>query len=395
MDILTILITIILLFLFPLGQLLRIDIGNGVALNPLDIGVGILFISACLGFLIKRKSLPSFFWPLGGFIIVGLLGLLLNISQLSSNEFLISLLYLLRFVAYSGIGLGVFLLSSRRKAFLRKILLIAGGIVVIAGYIQYFFFPSLSGLLYEGWDPHLYRMFSTFLDPNFAGVFFVLYFLLVFHNAWNTSKSKEKTIYIILSILSFLAGILSFSRGAYIVLGISVLVYLFLKGYKKIALAIPFGVILVGFLFTFLLPYGEEKNLLRTQSTHARLVSVQTALTIFLKNPIFGVGFNSYRYAQHRYHLDFGFNWEDTHSGAGANNSLAFVLATSGILGSIFYCYFWFIILKKSFKDLKTNKNGIFLFCSFIALLISSLFENTLFYPSLMVWMWILIGLTG
>lgn len=193
---------------------------------------------------------------------------------------------------------------------------------------------------------------------------------------------------------TFLAVILSFSRGAYIDLGVSALVYLFLKGYKKIAIGIPVVIIGLSLCVAFFLPYGEEKHLLRTTSTQARLVSAENALSIFVHNPFIGVGFDAYRYAQHRYHLLNGFNWEDTHSGAGTNNSYVFVLATTGIVGGIVYGWFWLSMLKRSLYLLKDKKPyAIFFFSSWIALLVSGIFENTLFYPSLMVWLFVLLGL--
>lgn len=394
MDVLTILIGIVVIILLPLGQVFRIDLGNGIAINPLDIGVFLFAIVSVVTAIIKKKF-PKILLPLSIFGIIGLLGLLIQIKNLTSQEFIVSLLYFLRFLAYASIALGVCLLKKEQRALLWKMLLIGGGIVVTAGYIQYFFYQSLWGVLYEGWDPHLYRMFSTFLDPNFSGPFFVLYFLLVLHFWFGEKDTWNKILFGALGIFSFFAIILSFSRGAYIDAAVSILLYLFFKGYKKIALGIPILVLMLSLCIAFFLPYGEEKHLLRTASTQARLVSAVNALTIFMKNPIIGVGFDSYRYAQHRYHLLSSFNWEDTHSGAGTNNSYVFVLATTGILGGIAYGWFWFSILKGSFRSLQQKKEyTLFFFASWIALLVSGIFENTLFYPSIMVWMFALIGLT-
>ena len=58
-------------------------------------------------------------------------------------------------------------------------MLISGSLIVLLGFIQLMFYPALRNLYYLGWDEHLYRMFSTFLDPNFAGAFFVLFTLFV------------------------------------------------------------------------------------------------------------------------------------------------------------------------------------------------------------------------
>lgn len=394
MDILTSILIIIIVFLFPIGQVFRIDIGNGVALNSLDIGVTVLAIVTIIKAIFQKK-LPKFLIPLGLVGLIGVVGLLVN-KTLTTAAFTISVLYLLRFLTYALIACGVFLLPAKQKEYLWKALVVGGGIVVVAGYIQYFFYQSLSSILYEGWDPHLYRMFSTFLDPNFTGVFYVLYFLLTLHMCWEQKSRQYKIGLGVLSILGFFGVILSFSRGAYVDMGVGVLVYIFLRGYKKVAISIPLVVVVIGFLFTYFVPYGEGKNLFRTQSTHARLVSAENALTIFEKNPVWGVGFNSYRYAQHRYHLSNAYNWEDSHSGAGANNSFVFILATTGIFGGVAYGWFWIKVLKKSLQDWKKKQPyAIFFIASWVVLLVSGIFENTLFYPSLMVWLFILVGLIG
>lgn len=393
MGILTIILSCIFIFLFPLGQLARIDFGNGVAVTPTDVAVGFAAIVIWIVLFLKKKNIPHIFRYLGGFLLIGLIGLVFQIFTISTREWLVSFLYLLRFLSYASMGLGVTVLSQKHKKMLWKVLLVAGGIVVGGGYLQYFLYPSLRNLIYAGWDPHLYRMFASFLDPNFAGPFFAVYFLIVLHEAFTQKTKMHRLIFFLASILTFFAVILSFSRGAYLVLGAGFLVYLFYKGYRKIAFSIPVGIILLGFLFAFFVPRGEGKNLLRTVSTDARLLSVESATTVFLKNPIVGVGFDSFRYAQYRYHLLTGSDWQQSHSGAGTNNSFLFVLATTGILGGAFYVYFWFVLMHLTWGKLKKKEpHGVLFISLWVTFLVSGLFENTLFYPSIMLWLWILVG---
>lgn len=390
----TALLSFILLFLFPLGQLARIDFGTGVALTPLDAGVGVLAVFIWMTILFQKKRIPRLFFPIGCFLLAGFIGLASQLTVLSHTEWIVSFFYLLRFIAYTSIGLGIATLPKKYKRITWKLMLIGGALVVVAGYLQYFLYPSLRNLIYAGWDPHLYRMFATFLDPNFAGPFFALYFLLVFHSLLEKTGIKNRLLFGLLSLSAFFAVILSFSRGAYVVLGVGFLVYLFFRGYKRIAISIPILVILLGFLFAFFVPRGEGKNLLRTASTGARLASLQNTLTVFMKNPLVGVGFDSFRYAQHRYHLLRGEDWQQSHSGAGTNNSFLFVLATTGILGGICYGYFWLVLLLKTQVKLKKKEpHGILFISLWITFLVSGLFENTLFYPSIMLWLWILVGL--
>lgn len=393
MDILSILLTVVLLLLFPLGQTLRIDLGSGIAINPLDIGVGITAMVTIILFVINKKRFPSIFIPLGGFLFFGLFGLAFHAVKLLPNELSVALLYFIRFVLYAILGLTVWTLSKKRKAFLYNILLFSGGVFLVAGVIQYFFFPSLWGLIYAGWDPHLYRLFSTFLDPNFAGVLLGIYFLLVIHSYMQQKTIQKRFAFGALGFFTLLTIVLTYSRTTYVATFVGLLVYLsFIKLRYIIYILIGLGIIILFILSPLVHKYGEGVNLFRTVSTVARLTDDVNALTIWSKSPLVGVGFDAYRYSQHEYHIINGFNWKDTHSGAGVSNSLLFVLATTGILGSVCFGYFWLALLRRSYTTRKINPYSIMLFSSFVLLLVSSLFENTLFYPSIMLWMWVLVG---
>lgn len=163
-------------------------------------------------------------------------------------------------------------------------------------------------------------------------------------------------------------------------------VFLFLNTKKTFAI-----LIVVAFLsVTVLLPKAyktEGTNFLRIASSQARLDSAKQAIEIFKEDPLFGVGFNAYRYAKDRHGFTFG-NWEESHADAGTDNSFLFLLATVGITGFIAYLYMWF-------KILKINIRSKLLIASVVAIFVDSLFVNSLFYSFLMFWIWILVGLYG
>ena len=159
---------------------------------------------------------------------------------------------------------------------------------------------------------------------------------------------------------------------------------------------------------------GEGVKLLRTASVISRSEYLGNAITIFRDNPILGVGFNSYRYAQHRYGFIDDISLKTSHAGAGTDNSFLLVLATTGVVGLAFYIYMWFKILKSyhpkqvfgSDEMLKrvqhdTKKESfqktisITIIASSIGLFANSFFINSLFYPPIMLWMWVLVGLLG
>ena len=321
------------------------------------------------------------------------MSLLINFPQLGLIKFLISGSYLVRFVSYTLLYFIVKDFSKDFKVKINKYMFASGLIVVLLGYFQYFFFPSLKPLFKFGWDEHLYRMTSVFLDPNFAGTFFNIFFIFsldILRKHYKTFSKIKNSIYLLISILSFFAVYLTYSRSALMMLFVSVVVYLFLIGKKKLI----FISILFLILMIFVSPRAfqtEGTDLLRVVSTTERFSSLNIALKVIQDNPILGVGFNAYRYAQAKVGL-YGIFWQVTHSGAGTDASLLFVIATTGFLGFFVYLYMLFktfVLAKINFKS-----SGIVLFVVLAGLLIDSLFINSLFYVFILEWLFILIGLT-
>ncbi len=390
-------IFIIFLLSLPLAELGRIQFSNGIAFTPNELLLAFLILSWLIFKIfrdrnIKRTNLlkPSVFFT--GFALIALL---LNFFNLKLNEFFVSSLYLLRWVAYLSI---FYIIGDFDPKFIKKIpyLLILDGIIVLAGgYIQYFLYPSLRNLYYLGWDEHLYRMFSSFLDPDFLGAFLVLLFILVLGIGFKFFKENKKFLFLgfIFLDLPILLGVyLTYSRSALLMLIISVAVFLFLIGKKKLIFVSVLALILI----IFFLPKSfktEGTNFLRTASGEARINSLDVALRIFQKNPVYGVGFDAYRYAQNKYGLN-NKEWMITHSGAGTDNSFVFVLATTGIIGFVFYVYLLYSIFKLAENNKKNNIYSLVLFSSLFGLLVDSLFLNSLFYVYILEWVWIIAAVT-
>lgn len=374
-------IFIFTLFLFPLGEVIRTDLGNNIIIKPIDVGVGlVVFLWVIFKFkkdkLVKQKYI---FFLILFFTVIGFFSLLVNYSFLSFNQFLASLMYLLRWITYAVV---FFVVSNFDKSFKKTIsnLLVAiGAFIVSLGYIQYFFYSNLRNLYYLGWDEHMYRMFSIFFDPNFAGAFFVLFFLFL-----TSIFLKKKSILIgLLLILTLGAVFLTFSRSALIMLLASSSLLFILINKKKwivILLGITFLIILISSKYFNI----ENINLFRVVSSEARLETAKKAIEIIQAHPFFGVGFNAYRYAKLNYNLENNNAEAIGHADAGVDNSFLFVIATTGIVGFIVYLFLWFRILKIA---------SILAIVSIVGVFVDSMFINSLFYPFIMLWLWIIIAI--
>lgn len=400
------LLFLLLLVLFPLGELGRFQLVNDIAIHVNDIALFLIFF----GWIVVNKSKinqiikAKLFKPLLLFSFIALFSLLLQIYRYTQIEVIVASLYLIRWIGLVMLYFVVKEFDLEFKEKIKYILTLLGAIVVGFGYIQYFLYPDLRNLYYAGWDEHLYRMVSVFLDPNFAGAFFVMYLVFVLglisqKRFWISQNDKFKTfsLYVIL-ISTFGAIVLTYSRSAYLMLFVSVSIFLFMtissRFIRTIAISLGFLSLLVLIIFLSKLPQSEGTNLLRTSSTNARFLAAQQAIIIIKDNPIIGVGFNAYRYAQKKYGFIPNNQKKENHAGAGTDDSYLFVIATTGIVGFISYLYVLKSILMVSYLSYRKNNNiiGLVLFCSLIGLFINSFFINSLFYLFILEWIFIQAG---
>lgn len=385
---------VFLLVAFPLGVVLRFTPVPNVNIYPLDVAVGVIAVLTVITFIIKRKSAGYYNKLLRAiliFDIIAILSLAFNYYWLDGIEPLIATSYLLRLNAYvSLIFLGIFAFSNRQIEVLKRFFVIGPLFIVFFGFIQYLFYNNLRNLYYLGWDEHLYRMFSTFLDPNFLGLFLAILIIFLLSKIIGKDQTRGKsymTLFIIL--LSGLALVLTHSRTAIMALIAGTLVLaIYVRKVKLLIMVIP--MLLIG-VFTFSNFSIEGMNPLRIASTEARIESSRQAYEIFSDSPIWGVGFNAYRYAL----TERGFRDEKqslvSNADAGTDNSFVFLLATTGLLGAVAYINIWKNIALINAKKDKVLQAGFYSIV--ITLFVGSLFINALFYMPIMVWVFSYIGL--
>ncbi|MBI2327517.1 O-antigen ligase family protein [Candidatus Curtissbacteria bacterium] len=372
------------------GQTLRLNLLDSAAITIADVFVSltILFFLIYSLLITKNVKIPGkIFFPAALFTLAALASLFLSLVNFSIAQIATSALFLFRFFSYFLLTIVFYNIIKRRQIlnWVHAFLLI-GSIFIIIGFIQFVTFSDLSFLTPYGWDPHRKRIVSSFLDPNFAG------FVITTVAAFSTSLFlyKKSLIYLFVSCISFLATILTFSRSSYLAAIFIILTIGILKSSKLIATA--FIVFLITFLIIPQMRIRIIGALTLDETAQARLTSWQNALAIFETSPVFGIGFNTYRYAQ----AEFGFfppGELGGHSGSGTDSSLLLVLATTGIFGT----FFFLLLLISIFNCLRKKADSSYLhlasIASFIGLLIHSQFVNSLFFPQIMLILWFILGL--
>jgi len=383
----------LLLIVFPFGQLTKIPLSflgvPEIHLYLMDIILFLLLVSWFFWrFVIDRKNykLPVLSKPIFIFVLVSFLSLLFSLFKFPVLQVLVGLLYWLRWLFYVGLYFVVADLA-KKVSWVKKdlfcFLTIIGSMVSVFALVQYLIWPNLKALEVLQYDPHFYRAVGTFLDPSFTGIILVLTIIIVTFQI-RVNKGK-KAGWIALWGLLYVVLALTYSRASWLAFFSFGAIFAF---YKK---SIKFFLLVIGILFlTWLFipqPSGEGGNLQRTYSITSRFESYKQSFKIFSNNPILGVGFNNYRYAQNKagFFQDIDYDWQKSQSGAGVDSSLFFVLATTGILGLA--SYLWLFL--KGLLEFRKNE---IVFISLLVILIHSLFSNSLFYPWVMVWIWLLLA---
>lgn len=376
-----------------LGQLVKIPLGLGnlYLLDLLAVFTVTLWVILKLIERDYKFKIPSHLLPLFFFLFWAVITLVLGKTAVSLSELLTGGFYLVRFSFYSLFSLVVYdlKLKSVNSIFehrLFKVLVASCVIIALAGFVQLVIYPDITRLAAEfGYDPHKNRLVSTFLDPNFTAAYLVLGLILVICRIEADPKVRWGA-----AGLFFSALVLTFSRSGWLMFSAALMLFGFLKSPKLLLVAL-----FAGFLAYFAVPRVQTRISGITDpddSAKLRLVSWSHALEIAQEKPIFGVGFNLYRQAQERFGFFDYHDFSGGHAGGGSDSSLLLVLATTGVVGLILFLLTFVNIFVKSLTK-TTTYTGIILVLSLPALLIDSQFINSFFFPQIMLWVWVLVGL--
>lgn len=365
---------------YPFGS-----VGN--SFNILDFLVmltGSVFLVWKIG-ITKKLEIPRLYIYLLSFFLIGFFSLIVNMNFSGG-------LYLLRFVLYSlFFWIGSCLAENGKEWILviNKVLVSVGLVSAVIGFGQLFFFPDLTFLSVLGYDPHIYRLSGAFLDPNFLGTYLsVAYGFGLIEFLSKRSKLNGLTIFVLA-----LAILLTFSRSAWLMFGIINLFIGWFLPKKIVVLALLICIFSVVFI-----PKVQQRinGAFKIDiSASERFSSWEKGLSVFKKNPVIGIGFNNIRSYSIENQLLKPFTTDGGNSGAGIDSSWLLILATTGLIGIGVFGSFYFGVLRLYLLAfLKTKEKMYLLMVGLLfALFINSQFINSLFYPPLMMILFLFTGL--
>ena len=187
---------IILLAASVFGQLVRVLVFSKIALTASDIAL-ILVALPMMAFITYRrmwlKAIKYVFrdqiWRyLALFTVWALISLIFNASQYAGSEIFASFSYWARLALIVCVTVGMsYLLDQRQDRRVVSYFILFSTTALVIGFVQLYFLPDLIGLASEGWDPHIGRLVSSFLDPNFFAAYLVILMTISLGTALNRS----------------------------------------------------------------------------------------------------------------------------------------------------------------------------------------------------------------
>jgi len=337
------------------------------------------------------------------FASIGALSTLAGVERfgLSAMEVIASLAYLARWLVY--LALYVVLVNCLRASDSESIwaaLETALLLITAFGIVQAIFLPDFAFMVFPDarpvydFDQQKHRLVSTILEPNLAAGM-ILTGLLV--QLARISTGARVPLW--KPVLMFAGLVATLSRGAMLALVIGVLILLAIrrptKRLWKLA-AILFVLVAAALPKLVQLANAYARLTVTDASALARVVMWQRAIETFLEHPWFGIGFNTYGFVQERR----GF---ERLGGAAysVEGGLLFVAVLTGIVGLVVYLGMLFFVLRRAWlgwhlRDTTPAERGLLIGTAVatLAILVQSVFANSLLTPMVMEPLWVLWGLT-
>lgn len=276
-----------------------------------------------------------------------------------------------------------------------RYMLISGFFVSVIGILQYYF----ASHMVPGWiDKTLYnnipnRAFSTLYNPNVLGSYLIVIISVALTGFLCTEKKRSRLLSSAIIIVSFLCMMLTFSRGAWLGLAVSIAI-IFVLGKER-----PYILSMIG--LTILVAVPEFPKILsrinldflsNDSSNIYRRYLWKLAEQTFTENPILGTGVGT-----------FGFSLPSHTKAAGylvshAHNIYLQILAETGLFG--FISFFGYIVLgmyvayrvfrQSSCRQTRAMSLGIA--ASSAGLLVHGAVDATLYLPQLSIFVWIFMA---
>lgn len=211
------------------------------------------------------------------------------------------------------------------------------------------FIPILWGAFQIFSSDKLYRISSILGNINVFGAY-SSFFLLMYISLLPFVNKALKILFIMISFITFIVILNTFSRGALLGLIISLMAYLIiiLSNKKNIISSIFIFLFLILFLFQskYIERFKDVKVENYTSSEIERIGLMYSGLQLFNENMLVGVGINNFR-THFRKYFPFKMLYPDQYLHYHSHNIIINIMAEQGLLGIITAIFLLIALIKK------------------------------------------------
>jgi O-antigen ligase len=370
--------------------------------------LGILIFILIISFYARKGNLKDFFSTNGEiflwlYVIVSLLGVF------GVKDKNIALNYYFMFIVPAPILYFLFknefvLIKNKSHFFL--FICICALIVALIGIAE---FITKKNIIYSHIIHNIFfecfnregRIMSTQFIPQVLGTYLAGCLPFTFYFIFKSKGLFTRIICVICSALIVVAIIATFTRGVFLAVFFSSLLYAFFKNKKMLLIIFLISLILV-LIFTFASVSFTGSSLKRlsfgslTKGGIARFDRFWAAILMAKDHPFKGVGLGNYKlfFDTYDYNQRLAFVFYDKN----ADNMFLTILAESGIFTVIFFIFFLFYLFKKCYNHIKLKELNseiiLSLATAILAILFSSVFTlDALYWPSPLYMFWMFCGM--
>jgi hypothetical protein len=338
------------------GQAARLSLpGQGGGLLVSDIAASMVLVIAVIQVL-RQRTLSPLAWRVGlictPFIIWSAGTLLMHAPLWEGGALLVTLAYWVRLSVYLLLLPALLSLCAQAqlRRWLGRVSVLVVTLLALLGFAQLWWLPNLA-LVGNGWDPHSGRLVSTWLDPNFAGVFFALALVPLAARFLAGGRVRGQGAAAAALLLAASALLLTQSRSALVALMVAAALSFFLITLRSlrrpqaawvVVTICGLSVILLS-LFLASLGWGERLwgVIVLDATAELRRVSWAQAWALVEEHGWLGVGYNAYQFAAAAAGQSENFM---IHSRAGADSSWLTLWVTTGLPGLALWCLPWLVL---------------------------------------------------
>ncbi len=242
----------------------------------------------------------------------------------------------------------------------------------------------------------IYRIQSTFENPNNFAMYLILSIFPIATLAIDTKKRKDKIIYLIITLLIIVSITLTGSRNALLGLIIGFAFLMFFYSWKFITWVGGIGIITVFIpsVRTRILKIGD------TSQNMSRIKLWRVALDIIRDHPILGVGNGNYSTFYQRYKGKYSYiNYNPT-TNVHPHNIFLKVQCELGIFGLAVFLGLISSILFSILRFIKFVKNSFVRFyykgfiISFVVFIMMNMIDNFFSAPKVIIYFWMFIAIS-